>query len=201
MVPPDVSEVLSVGRVPKQEVIYQARRKAAALVSRFPEAIVLGSDTLISLEGEKIGKPTDDADATAILQKLRGRTHEVLTGVSFLKYGCSLPPEGESGGEGGSESALRFDWVETARVTMHHFSDAELEAYVATGDPLDKAGGYSVQGAGQGLVATVEGDFLAVVGLPLRAVAEGLRKMGVTVPVDMDTLYRERNFLNWRTFK
>lgn len=184
MVPPDVPEVLSAERVPEKEVIHQARRKAAALAVRFPEAIILGSDTLISLDGAKIGKPNDAADARSILQRLRGRTHEVLTGVVLVT----------------GEGTASLEAVEAARVTMHPFSDTEIEDYVATGDPLDKAGAYSVQGAGRGLVAVVEGDFLAVVGLPLRAVAEGLRKMGVTIPVDVETLYREREFMNWGTF-
>jgi septum formation protein len=184
MVPPDVPEVLSTSRAPEFEVIHQAAGKAGVVAAQFPEALVLGSDTLISLDGEKIGKPKDAADAKAILQRLRGRTHEVLTGVAFVAKG----------------GAASLEIVEVAQVTLHPFSDTEIEDYVATGDPLDKAGAYSIQGAGQGLVATVEGDFLAVVGLPLRAVAEGLRKMGVTTPVDVETLYRERDFLNWRTF-
>lgn len=200
MVPPDVPEVFSAGRVPEQEVIYQARRKAAAVAAGFPDAIVLGSDTLINLDGEKIGKPKDGADAKAILRKLRGRAHEVVTGVSLLKYVCPLPPEGEGGGEGGSESAPSFEMVVTTRVAMRPFSDDELESYVATGDPLDKAGAYSVQGAGRGLVAAVDGDFLAVVGLPLRAVTQGLRKMGVTVPVDVEAFYREQAALGWQMF-
>jgi septum formation protein len=83
---------------------------------------------------------------------------------------------------------------------MRDFTDSELEAYVATGDPLDKAGAYSIQGVGHGLVAGFDGDYLAVVGLPLRAVADGLRQFGVEVAIDLDRLYRERNFLNWRSF-
>jgi septum formation protein len=184
MVPPDVPEVFSAGRAPEQEVLHQARRKAAAVAVRFPEAIVLGSDTLIDLDGEKIGKPKDGADAKAILRVLRGRIHRVLTGVVLVT--------------GGGEASLAI--VERARVTMHPFSDTDLESYVATGDPLDKAGAYSVQGAGRGLIAAVGGDFLAVVGLPLRAVAEGLRKMGVTIPVDVETVYRDGASLEWRMF-
>lgn len=182
MVSPEGSEEAAEGRSPAEEALFQARRKAVSVAAQFPEAIRIGSDTLISLDGTKIGKPGDLNDARGILRRLRGRTHEVVTAVAMVK------------------GARTFETVETAQVRMREFNDQELEAYVATGDPLDKAGGYSVQGAGQGLVATVEGDFLAVVGLPLRAVAEGLRKMGVRVAVDMDTLYRERNFLNWRAF-
>jgi septum formation protein len=94
-----------------------------------------------------------------------------------------------------------FDRVERVRVTMRAYTDAEIETYVATGDPLDKAGAYSLQGAGRGLLAGLDGDYLAAVGLPLRAVAEGLRAMGVPVACDLDRLYRERAFLNWKTFE
>jgi len=85
-------------------------------------------------------------------------------------------------------------------VTMRDFTETELDAYLATGDSLDKAGAYSIQGAGRDLVASLDGDYFAVVGLPLKAVAEGLAKLGCPVVVDVDRLYRERNFLNWRTF-
>jgi septum formation protein len=84
---------------------------------------------------------------------------------------------------------------------MRDFTEAELDAYLATGDSLDKAGAYSIQGSGRSLITSIYGDYLTVVGLPLRAVAEGLRQLGVDVPVDLDRLYRERTFLNWRTFE
>ena len=184
MVSPDPTEVGSDSRSPAQEALHQAHRKAASLVVRFPEAVVLGSDTLISLDGVKIGKPRDGADARAILRRLRGRTHEVITGVALLN-------------EGGGGS---FETVEIARVRMREFSSADLETYVATGDSLDKAGAYSIQGAGRRLVADLDGDYFTVVGLPLRAVVTGLRQMGVEVSIDLGRLYRERNFLNWRTF-
>ncbi len=80
-------------------------------------------------------------------------------------------------------------------------SDAQLEAYVSSGDPFDKAGGYSLQGGGRELVAGLTGDYLAAVGLPLKAVAEGLEHLHMPVPVDVAALYRDREFLNWKTFK
>jgi nucleoside triphosphate pyrophosphatase len=212
MVPPACREVLSGARPPAQEALHQARQKAASLLSRFPDAVILGSDTLINLDGRLIGKPGSADDARAILQRLRGRSHDVVTGVCFLESPPPFPSplegegatrhpsplEGEGGGEGASGE--RFEHVETARVTMRDFTDAELDAYLATGDPLDKAGSYAIQGAGRDLVASLDGDYLAVVGLPLRAVARGLAKLGCPVTVDVDCLYRERGFLNWRTF-
>ena len=152
------------------------------MAARFPEAVLIGSDTLICLDGATIGKPRGLNDARGILRRLRGRTHEVVTAVTLLR------------GERTVEA------VETAQVRMREFSDQELEAYLATGDSLDKAGAYSVQGLGRSLIEGSDGDYLAVVGLPLRAVAEGLRQFGVEAPVDLDRLYRDRNFLNWRTF-
>jgi len=182
MVPPACRELLSGARPPAQEALHQARQKAASLVSRFPDAVILGSDTLINLDGRLIGKPSSLDDARAILQRLRGRTHDVVTAVSIL------------------HQSKNVDAVETARVTIRDFTDTELDAYLATGDPLDKAGAYAIQGAGRDLVASLDGDYLAVVGLPLRAVAQGLAKLGCPVTVDVDRLYRERAVFNWRTF-
>jgi len=183
MVPPTCREVLSGVRPPAQEALHQARQKAASLVSRFPDAVILGSDTLINLDGRLIGKPSGPDDARAILQRLRGRSHDVVTAVSILHQSKTV------------------DAVETARVTMRDFTDTELDAYLATGDPLDKAGAYAIQGAGRSLVASLDGDYLAVVGFPLRAVAQGLAKLGCPVTVDVDRLYRERAVFNWRTFE
>ncbi len=191
MVPPAYEEVGARRAVPlpAQEALDQARQKAASLVSRFPDAVILGSDTLLNLDGRIIGKPHSPDDARAILQRLRGRSHDVVTAVCLL-----------SGRGTARRAPTVFEWVETARVTMRDFTDAELDTYLATGDSLDKAGAYSIQGAGRELVLGLEGDYLAVVGLPLKAVAEGLAKVGCPVVVDVDRLYRERNFLNWRTF-
>jgi len=182
MVPPACREVLSGARPPAQEALHQARQKAASLLSRFPDAVILGSDTLINLDGRLIGKPSGPDDARAILQRLRGRAHDVVTAVSILHQGKTV------------------DVVETAHVTMRDFTDTELDAYLATGDPLDKAGAYAIQGAGRDLVASLDGDYLAVVGFPLRAVAQGLAKLGCPVTVDVDRLYRERAVFNWRSF-
>jgi len=191
MVPPAYEEVGARRAVPlpAQEALDQARQKAASLVSRFPDAVILGSDTLLNLDGRIIGKPHSPDDARAILQRLRGRSHDVVTAVCLL-----------SGRGTARRAPTVFEWVETARVTMRDFTDAELDTYLATGDSLDKAGAYAIQGAGRDLVAGLDGDYLAVVGLPLKAVGEGLAKLGCPVVVDVERLYRERNFLNWRTF-
>ena len=144
--------------------------------------MLIGSDTLISLDGAVIGKPRDVNDARAILTRLRGRMHNVVTAVSIHHRG------------------RKCEMVEASRVTMRAYADADVDAYLATGDSLDKAGAYSVQGLGRSLIEKLEGDYLAVMGLPLRAVARCLKGFGITVPADLDRLYRERDFLNWRTF-
>jgi septum formation protein len=113
--------------------------------------VVLGADTEVVLDGHVLGKPGDAADAGRMLKALRGRVHEVITGVALV--------EAPAGRE---ETA-----VVTTRVTMAGYSDAEIEAYVATGEPLDKAGAYAVQGLGARLVAEVDGCFTNVVGLPV----------------------------------
>jgi len=183
MVSPEGTEVAVDGRSPADEALFQARRKAVSLAAQFPEAVLIGSDTLISLDGAKIGKPRDAPGARDILRRLRGRAHEVVTAVAMV------------------QGKRMFEIVETALVRMRAFSDQELEAYLATGDSLDKAGAYSVQGLGRSLIAGLDGDYLAVMGLPLRAVADGLRQFGVETSVEADRLYEERNFLNWKTFE
>src|SRR2546428_2604344 len=162
MVPPAYQEVGARRAVPlpAQEALDQARQKAASLVSRFPDSVILGSDTLINLDGRIIGKPGSPNDARAILKRLRGRTHDVVTAVSIL------------------HQAKAVDTVETARVTMRDFTDTELDAYLATGDSLDKAGAYAIQGAGRGLGASLARDYLAAVGVPPQARAESPAEVG-----------------------
>jgi septum formation protein len=183
MMSSQADEKSNAGWTPQEEAARLAQRKTTSVAGCFPTAIVVGSDTLINLGGQKIGKPCDRADARRILERLRGCAHEVLTAVTILH-----PQSGKS-----------FDYVQSVRITMRSFSEAELEAYVASDEPLDKAGAYSLQGQGRSLIARLEGDYLAAVGLPLRAVANGLHQMGIAIPVNVDTIYQERNVLNWPT--
>ena len=129
-----------------------ALAKARAVAREVTEpAFILGADTEVVLDGHLLGKPGDAADAGRMLKALRGRVHEVITGVALV--------EAPAGRE---ETA-----AVTTRVKMAGYSDAEIEAYVATGEPLDKAGAYAVQGLGARLVARVDGCFTNVVGLPV----------------------------------
>jgi nucleoside triphosphate pyrophosphatase len=125
-------------------------------------AVVLGADTEVVLDGRYLGKPRDAADAARMLRELSGRTHEVVTGLALV----GAPP--------GREETLAV----TTRVTMIDAGAEEIAAYVATGEPLDKAGAYAVQGLGARLVARVDGCFTNVVGLPVETTRRLLERWG-----------------------
>jgi septum formation protein len=126
-------------------------------------AVVLGADTEVVLDGRYLGKPRDAADAARMLRALSGRTHEVVTGVALVDA------------PSGREETLAV----TTRVTMTEAGDEEIAAYVATGEPLDKAGAYAVQGLGARLVARVDGCFTNVVGLPVETTRRLLKRWGL----------------------
>ena len=126
-------------------------------------AVVLGADTEVVLDGRYLGKPRDPADAARILREISGRTHEVVTGLALV----DVPA--------GREETLAV----TTRVTMAEAGAEEIAAYVATGEPLDKAGAYAVQGQGRRLVARVDGCFTNVVGLPVETTRRLLERWGL----------------------
>ena len=126
-------------------------------------AVVLGADTEVVLDGRYLGKPRDADDAARMLRALSGRTHEVVTGLALVDA------------PSGREETLAV----TTRVTMLEASDDEIAAYVATGEPLDKAGAYAVQGLGARLVARVDGCFTNVVGLPVETTRRLLERWGL----------------------
>ena len=126
-------------------------------------AVVLGADTEVVLDGRYLGKPRDAADAARMLRALSGRTHEVVTGLALVDA------------PSGREETLAV----TTRVTMIDAGDEEIAAYVATGEPLDKAGAYAVQGLGARLVARVDGCFTNVVGLPVETTRRLLERWGL----------------------
>jgi septum formation protein len=150
---------------PREQTVQLALRKARAVAAVTPEGWVLGADTIVVLDGEILGKPVDPADAVTMLQRLRGRAHEVYTGLALVNVAT---------GETHTMSV-------PATVTMRDASDAEIAAYVATGEPLDKAGAYGIQGLGGALVANYAGCFNTIVGLPICGVATLLRETGLTL--------------------
>jgi len=157
--------------------------KARSCAQHDPDSLVLGSDTLISLGTDVLGKPADLEEARATLQRLRGREHVIHTAVAICR----------------KRDDLQDLAVETVRVRMHNLSDAEVEAYLQTQEWMGKAGAYSIQGFGSRVIARIEGDYTAAVGLPLRLVARMLRIRGVDVP-DIQRLYQTRPYPNWAMF-
>ena len=131
-----------------EEVTRLSRLKAEAVQAQYPNAVCIGSDTMI--DGLRLGKPKDADEAASMLRRLRGRTHEVLTGLAVLT------PDGGA-------HALHT----CTRVTFRDFAEDELAAYLATGEPLDKAGAYGIQGHGALLIEGIEGDYYSVMGLPV----------------------------------
>jgi septum formation protein len=161
---PDVDERPGPAEEPRVYVERLARLKAtrAATPGRTdPREIVLAADTTVALAGSILGKPTDAADAEVMLRALSGRTHQVHTAIAVT-------------GRRGLTSS-----VTTTAVTFRPLSPAEISAYVATGDPLDKAGGYGIQGLAGQFVRRIEGDYTAVVGLPMAQTAALLAEAGL----------------------
>ncbi len=161
-----------------------ARGKAQSVARQEPEAVVLGSDTVIELDHATLGKPADLVEARAMLRRLAARDHYVHTAVAIV----SLVP------------AIDVVALSTATVRMKPFDERLHERYLATGESLGKAGAYSIQGEGGDLVDSVVGDFSTVVGLPLRLVAQLLTKTGVKVPINLDELYVAKPYANWARF-
>lgn len=159
--PADIDETRHAGEAPEALVERLARTKAKAVAARHSgdssSPAILAADTIVWLEsGEVLGKPKDEADARRMLRDLSGATHFVSTGAALIK--------------GTSVRTL----VDTAQVTFYDLADAEIAAYVASGEPSDKAGAYGIQGRGRLLVKHIEGDFYTIMGLPLTRVVREL---------------------------
>ncbi|MCX7791078.1 MAG: Maf family protein [Chloroflexaceae bacterium] len=162
----------------------RAWRKAHAAAAHAGDAVVLGADTVVVLDGEVLNKPADAEHARAMLARLAGRRHTVYTGVCVLRalrQGLAGPPPA---------APLQLA-VAAAEVEFRPLADAEIADYIATGEPLDKAGAYGLQGAGGGFVREVRGSYTAVVGLPLPEVHRMLTAAGITGLRDPDTTYRQ----------
>lgn len=156
-----VDEELFDAETPAEMVVELAVRKATAVCRSTMGSLVLGADTTVVLDGEWLAKPTGDDDAARMLSKLSGRTHDVFTGVAIV--------DARSGD-------VRTRMIQS-RVAIRTLGRLEIDAYVATGEPRDKAGAYGIQGHGRSLVASVEGCFNNVVGLPICAIRDLLEAM------------------------
>jgi septum formation protein len=184
IVSPDFEERISLDRSVESEVVEFARGKARSVAAVHSDAVVIGADTMILLDGMRFGKPAAVKDARRILSELSAKTHTILTSVAIVDG---------TGGPG-------LEHLEKVLVKMRPFSLDEIDDYLRRGESLDKAGAYSIQGYGRGLIDSISGDYLAAVGMPLRPIAAYLNARGVSGPVDVEKLYREKTFMNWRSF-
>jgi septum formation protein len=163
VVPAGLAEVLPVPVTPAA-VADLALAKARAVAARIGRGVVLGADTEVVLEGVALGKPADPEDARAMLRRLRGRTHDVVTGVAVVDAAT---------GRTASTAVV-------SRVVMRDYPEATIEAYVAGGEGLDKAGAYAIQGQGADLVAGYIGSYTNIVGLPLAETRRLLADFGIS---------------------
>ncbi len=180
---PEFDETVSAHLSIEDEVVDFAVGKARSVAVHHPDAIIIGSDTMIFLDGAKIGKPLDLADAKRILRVLSGRTHLIYTSVAII----------DGGGDG-------LQMTAKVSVDMRPYDDNAINRYLAYDESMDKAGAYSIQGQGSKLIARIDGDFLAAVGMPLRPIAAYLQRRHVELPIDIDELHAKKDFLNWRQF-
>jgi septum formation protein len=174
--PTNIAETPLDGEHPKVFAERLAREKTWAIYKQRPNEFVLGADTIVVVDGQILGKPMNAADAARMLRLLSGRTHEVTTGVCLMGPRLAASPDGEGAGTPKHESSLGDTRSETTKVTMSTFSDEEIQAYIATGEPMDKAGAYAIQGMASRWIPRIEGDYSNVVGLPVALVYRMLRE-------------------------
>ncbi len=146
--------------------------KARAVLSKLPEdsglpVIVIGADTVVSVDGKILGKPADEEEALGMIQSIAGRSHEVYTGVTLIEAGASMKPDG----------IRTISFSECTRVHVVPMTEEEIRAYVACGESLDKAGAYAIQGAFGKYIDRFEGDYENVIGLPVARLLEELGKI------------------------
>ena len=150
---------------PDALVMENARRKARAVAKQHPGRMVLAADTIVYQDGRVLGKPRDEQDAREMLRHLSGNTHTVYTGVCVI-------------GEDGSENVN----VDASQVAFVSLSEEAIDWYIATGEPMDKAGAYAVQGRAGMFVRSIEGSYSNVIGLPIALVREILKAAGADIP-------------------
>ena len=159
--PADIDESMNTRNNLQLEIQNLAYRKADAVLKRHPEDLIIGSDTIVVLNNEVLGKPKDEQDAFRMLKHLQGNTHEVITGLCFLskKRKCTA--------------------VSISKVAFSTMDDAEIKEYISTGECMDKAGAYGIQGFGGKYITRIEGDYYTIMGLPLNLVYEELKNQNL----------------------
>ena len=158
----DIDESMDAAKAPFDEVARVSRLKALA-VAREPEDVVIAADTIVVCGGKVLGKPRDEEDAFRILSLLSGRHHEVMTGMTVLR----------------GEEVITH--TEVTRIHFRELHDAEIRAYIASGEPMDKAGAYGIQGGAALFADQMEGDYYNVMGLPVCRLAMILRGLGLPI--------------------
>ncbi len=184
IIPPTCEEKISLHLPPIEQTRQFARDKAQSVANQYPENLVIGSDTVIEIEGKLLGKPENMQDAETMLRDLRGKCHQVHTGVALIQQ----------------SSNLSINFVETALVWIKPFDETTLTSYLATEESLGKAGAYSIQGEGAQLIDKFEGDYPTIVGLPLWRTAKVLEEQGVVMPISVEDIYRLKPYANWKDF-
>lgn len=159
--PAHILEEQREGEGPLDYALRLAREKAEAVAGKFPGRFVLGADTIVVVGNEVLGKPRDREDAARMLRLLSGREHSVTTAVSLI-----------------SASGQKATRAASTKVFFRELAEDEIQQYIATGEPMDKAGGYAIQGGAGRWAIRMEGEFSTVVGLPLALVSEMLRASG-----------------------
>ena len=178
---PAKGEEIITKTIPEEVVMELSKQKAeevAAMVSTFGEShkdittpsdiLVIGADTVVAYDGKILGKPVDEADAKRMLTMLAGNTHSVFTGVTLVL----IDKSGRAG---------EIVFYEKTDVKMHEMTEAEIERYIATGEPMDKAGSYAIQGKCAIYVEKIDGDYNNVVGLPITRIYQELKKIGIDI--------------------
>lgn len=161
IVPARGEEIPPEGAGPAETVTALAKAKADEVAGLFPEALVIAADTVVWAEGRILGKPRDEADARRMLHMLSDNSHEVYTGTALIYKGKSIAG------------------AEKTKVFFRRLTDAEIDGYIATGEPMDKAGAYGIQGRAALMVKRIEGDYFNVMGLPLCRLGQMLEEIGV----------------------
>lgn len=184
IIPPTCEERLSPNLSPGEQTRQLAREKAQSVADEHPQDIVIGSDTVIEIEGKLLGKPENIQEAETMLRNLQGRYHQVHTGVAIIHQA----------------NKVSINFVETAQVWIKSFDEHTLKTYLDTEESLGKAGSYSIQGNGAQLIEKIEGDYPTIVGLPLWRTAKALEQQGVVLPNPVEEIYRLKPYANWKDF-
>ena len=161
VVPADIDETFLPGEDPPKHAERLAREKCAVLTAHDPDAIVIAADTIVVLDGNVLGKPADESEAARTLRRLAARPHTVFTAMAV------------------GRGARILTGVEEVSVTFRTLDDATIERYIATREPMDKAGAYGIQGYGAAIIERIDGDYFAVMGLAIGRMLGLLRRLGV----------------------